>query len=93
MSLTKGQVCVDYFETHDFLLEKIPHIAEQICRCELIEKHLIRSSSPTVDELKRALVKLYAAILTFLAQIKAFFQQATKGTSNSTLSKKANLLN
>ncbi|KAJ8122865.1 hypothetical protein ONZ43_g1044 [Nemania bipapillata] len=59
-------VCVDYFGTHDFLLEKIAHIAEQICRCELIEKHLIRPPSPTIDELRRALVKLYAAILTFL---------------------------
>ncbi|KAI0186445.1 hypothetical protein F4808DRAFT_128352 [Astrocystis sublimbata] len=75
------QVCVDHFETHDFLLEKIPRVAEQICRCELIEKHLIRSPSPTVDELKRALVTLYAAILIFLAQVKTYFQQTTKSTS------------
>ncbi|KAI1288296.1 hypothetical protein F5Y03DRAFT_389192 [Xylaria venustula] len=74
------QVCVDYFETHNFLLEKIPHIAEQICRCELIEKHLIRFLSSAVVELKRALVILYAAILTFLAQVKTYFQRTTKST-------------
>ncbi|KAI1325809.1 hypothetical protein F5Y16DRAFT_253655 [Xylariaceae sp. FL0255] len=72
------QVCIDYFDTHEFLLEKIPSIAEQICRCALIEKHLVRSPSPARDELKRALVKLYAAILIFLAQVKAYFQQSTR---------------
>ncbi|KAI0098626.1 hypothetical protein GGR51DRAFT_426684 [Nemania sp. FL0031] len=72
------QICVDYFETHDFLLEKIEQIAEQISRCRLIEKHLLRSSSPIVDEVKQVLVKLYAAILAFLAQTKAHLQKDTK---------------
>ncbi|KAJ8129758.1 hypothetical protein O1611_g3872 [Lasiodiplodia mahajangana] len=36
------QVCVDYFETHDFLLEKISQVAEQICRLQILEslKHV-----------------------------------------------------
>ncbi|KAI1822615.1 hypothetical protein F4861DRAFT_550622 [Xylaria intraflava] len=72
------QICVDYFETHERLLESIQSIAEQICRCDLIEKHLTRSTSPAASTLGRALVKLYANILIYLARVKAYFQKTTK---------------
>ncbi|KAI0869165.1 hypothetical protein GGS24DRAFT_173997 [Hypoxylon argillaceum] len=73
------QVCVSYFETHDCLLEKVAHVTTQICRYAVIEMRFIRPSLPIlVDELRRALVKLYAAILTFLSQVKAYFQQTTR---------------
>lgn len=70
---------MDNFDTHEFLLEKIPHIAEQICRCALIENLLGSSLSLAAEELKRALIKLYASILIYLARARAYFQKATGG--------------
>ncbi|ORY58533.1 uncharacterized protein BCR38DRAFT_489446 [Pseudomassariella vexata] len=71
------QICVDHFETHAFLLEAIPAIAQQICRCALMEELLMPSLSDAAEELKRALVKLYASILTYQARVKAYFQKST----------------
>ncbi|KAI2634056.1 hypothetical protein GGS21DRAFT_543965 [Xylaria nigripes] len=70
------QACCDHFEVHEFLLEDMQSIANQICRCQVIEKYLQDSPSPAdaaVNELKGALVRLYARILAYLAQVKAYF--------------------
>lgn len=76
------QVCVDHFETHEFLLEKIPAIAEQICRCALIETLLGASSSSMAKELRQALLKLYTHILAYLARATTYIQKPTKSLSS-----------
>lgn len=83
---------MDHFETHEFLLEKIPKIAEQICRCALIETLLGASSSGMAEELRQALLKLYTRILTYLARAKTYIQKTTKSPSSRSNSvRQANL--
>jgi hypothetical protein len=56
---------------YDFVLESVTSIAETICRCAVLEQVFLRSESAAADELRRAFVKLYANILTYLAKVKA----------------------
>ncbi|KAI1129531.1 hypothetical protein F5Y10DRAFT_264070 [Nemania abortiva] len=70
------QVCVDYFETHDFLLEKISQIAEQICRCELIEQHLILQFLRTLKRVSAQFDEAFQAIVTAQTDMERCFQMA-----------------
>lgn len=58
---------------YDTLIEKIPEIEELICRNALVESLLKDAPSQAAEELSRALVKLYAAILTYLAQASSYY--------------------
>jgi hypothetical protein len=88
--VTNQQICVDDFKTYDFLLEKIPVVVELICRCALIEKLLTCTTAPTADlaetdatrHLRRALITLYVTILTYLAQVKIYFDMSRKSSSS-----------
>ncbi|KAK7403729.1 hypothetical protein QQX98_010501 [Neonectria punicea] len=70
-------VAVGDLDTYNKLLESTANIAELICRNALVESLKNGSSSPAADELSRALVKLYASILTYLAKAKAYYRQNT----------------
>ncbi|KAH7132739.1 hypothetical protein EDB81DRAFT_114385 [Dactylonectria macrodidyma] len=70
-------IAVGDLDTYNTLLESTADIAEYICRNALVESLLKGSSSPAADELSRALVKLYAAILGYLARAKSYYNQNT----------------
>jgi hypothetical protein len=57
------------------VIESATSIAELICRYAVFEEVYLLSPSPARDELERALIKLYAAILTYLAKAKSYFEQ------------------
>ena len=50
-------------------------IAEMICRYAIVEDLYLRHKSSEVDELKRALVQLYVAIMVYLSEVKSYFDQ------------------
>ncbi|KAL6400866.1 hypothetical protein AUP68_16584 [Ilyonectria robusta] len=70
-------IAVGDLNTYNTLLESTADIAEYICRNALVESLLKDSSSPAADELSRALVKLYAATLGYLARANSYYNQNT----------------
>ncbi|ORY68872.1 uncharacterized protein BCR38DRAFT_455710 [Pseudomassariella vexata] len=70
-------VAVGDMNTYSSLVEKTASIAESICRNALVEDILKGSSSSTAEELRHALVKLYAKILTYLTQARTYYRQNT----------------
>jgi len=78
------QIAVNDFQSYSFILESTSNIAELICRYACMEELLLRfptaeDGSPpvAVQELKRALVQLYARVLAYLAKARAYFLQNT----------------
>ncbi|KAI8650762.1 NACHT domain-containing protein [Fusarium keratoplasticum] len=68
-------VAIGDLDTYNSLLERTVDIAETICRNALVESLLKDSQSQTAKELNRALVKLYASILAYLAKAKSYYEQ------------------
>jgi hypothetical protein len=81
VALTSKQVAVGDLKTYNKLLESTADVAEYICRNSLVEGLVTGFSSTTADELRRALVKLYASILTYLAKAKVYYYQNTLSES------------
>ena len=80
------QIAVNDFRSYDFVLESTSAIAELICRYALVEELLLRFSAPegkgtappgAAQELRRALLQLYARVMTYLARARAYFLQST----------------
>jgi hypothetical protein len=59
------------------VLEGIEQITNLLSRYALIEAIYLRQSSRAVDLLDQAVIKLYAHILTYLAQAKRYYLQNT----------------
>ncbi|RYP43646.1 hypothetical protein DL768_009821 [Monosporascus sp. mg162] len=72
-------------KSYSFVLESMSSIAELVCRYAFVEELLLRFStaenetSPpsAAKELRRALVQLYARVLTYLARARAYYLQTT----------------
>lgn len=73
VTLTSKQIAVGDLDTYNMLLKSTADIAEYICQNVLVESQLKSSSSPAADELSCAVVKLYAAILSYLARVKSYY--------------------
>ena len=65
------------FTKFAFVVEGATSIAELICRYAIFEDVYLQSPSPAAVELRRALVKLYAAVMIFLSKAKSYFEQNT----------------
>uniref|UniRef100_L2FGK8 Ankyrin repeat domain-containing protein 52 n=1 Tax=Colletotrichum fructicola (strain Nara gc5) TaxID=1213859 RepID=L2FGK8_COLFN len=59
------------------VLEGIAYIAECICHNALIETGLTSVPTASAEELRRALVKLYASILTYLVKAGQYYRMST----------------
>ncbi|KAK2038169.1 hypothetical protein LZ31DRAFT_132749 [Colletotrichum somersetense] len=70
-------VAVGDLDTYSSMLERTADIAEFICRNALIESLLKSVSTAAAEELRRALVKLYATILTYLAKARSYYRKNT----------------
>lgn len=46
-----------------------------ICRYAIVEDLYLRHKSLVTDELERALVQLYLAIMLYLSEVKSYFHQ------------------
>ena len=54
-------------------------VAEMIYHYTIFEDLYLRSISLITDELKRALIQLYTAILIYLSKVKSYHDQNTVG--------------
>ncbi|GKT70500.1 ankyrin repeat protein [Colletotrichum tofieldiae] len=70
-------VAVGDLDTYSSILERTVDIAEFICRNALIESLLKSVSTAAAEELRRALVKLYATILAYLAKARSYYRKNT----------------
>ena len=57
------------------MIESAASIAELICRYAIFESVYLQSPSAAADELQRALVNLYTAIMMYLSKANRYFQQ------------------
>ena len=69
------QIAVNDFTKFASLVEGAASIAEIICRCSIFEHVCLQSNSAAADELKRALVQLYAAIMIYLSKAKSYVDE------------------
>ncbi|KFY32484.1 hypothetical protein V493_00153, partial [Pseudogymnoascus sp. VKM F-4281 (FW-2241)] len=69
------QIAVNDHATYATFIEGAALMAEMICRYAVFEDLYLRSTSLATDELKRALVQLYAAIMIYLSKAKRYFDQ------------------
>ncbi|MCJ1248784.1 hypothetical protein MMC30_006003 [Trapelia coarctata] len=69
------QIAVNDIHNFTFAVEGATSIAEIICRYAILEDLYLRHESPATDELKRALVQFYAAIMVYLSKVKSYFDQ------------------
>ncbi|KAK2039643.1 hypothetical protein LZ31DRAFT_76858 [Colletotrichum somersetense] len=72
-------VALGDLDTYSSMLERTADIAELICRNALIESLLQSVLTVAAEELRRALVKLYANILTYLAKARSYYYKNTDG--------------
>lgn len=56
-------------------MEDIASITQMICRYAVFEDVYVQSMSTADDELERALIQFYAAILIYLSKAKKYFQE------------------
>jgi hypothetical protein len=54
-------------------------MAELICRHAVLEHLYLGQRSKAAEELQRALVTLYAALLIYLSKAKQYLEQSTAG--------------
>ena len=66
---------VNDFGEFAFVVESATSIAEIICRYAIFEDVYLQSLSAAADELQRALVRFYAAIMIYLSKVKSYFEQ------------------
>ena len=57
------------------MVEGLACMAELICRHAVLEDLYLRQTSKAAEELQRALVTLYAAVLIYLIKAKRYLEQ------------------
>ncbi|RDW58400.1 hypothetical protein BP5796_12330 [Coleophoma crateriformis] len=77
------QIAVDDIDQFAFVFESAASIAEIICRYAIFESLYLQSSSPATDEFRKALIKLYAAIIMYLSKVHGYVKQnsAVRGSN------------
>jgi len=74
------QIAVNDINRYASVVEDLARIAEVICRFALVEDIYLQGTSKVVEELERAVVKLYASILGYLSKAKRYLEQGTIST-------------
>ena len=69
------QIAVNDFANFAFVLEGAASIAEMISRYAIFEELYLQSASSAANQLKGALVQLYAATMIYLSKAKSYFDQ------------------
>ncbi|KAF2682392.1 hypothetical protein K458DRAFT_390882 [Lentithecium fluviatile CBS 122367] len=73
--LTHLLIAVNDINKYALVVEDLARIAELICRFALTEDLYLHGTSKAVEELERAVVKLYASILGYLSKAKQYLEQ------------------
>jgi hypothetical protein len=72
-----AQIAVNDYKQFGGVVEGLAWMSELICRHAVLEDLYLRQTSKAAEELQRALVTLYAAILIYLARAKQYFEQSS----------------
>ena len=75
--LKRPQIAVNDSNQLVSVIEGLAQTAELICRYAITEDLYLQNKSEATKELERALVKLYADILTYLSKAKQYVEQGT----------------
>jgi hypothetical protein len=59
------------------MVESMAAITELICRYAVVEALYSMSGSKAAEELERALVEVYAAVIIYLSKSKCYFEQCS----------------
>jgi hypothetical protein len=70
-----AQIAVNDYNKFGEVVEGLAWMAELICRHAVLEEIYLRQSSKASEELQRALITLYAAVLVYLTKAKRFLEQ------------------
>ncbi|KAM0625834.1 hypothetical protein ACHAQF_008396 [Verticillium nonalfalfae] len=73
------KMAVGDLDTYHELLERVPDIAETICRNAVLQGLLADLPLPARKELRHALIKLYVCILEYLAKARLYYNRGTLG--------------
>ncbi|KAF2838813.1 hypothetical protein M501DRAFT_934397, partial [Patellaria atrata CBS 101060] len=71
------QIAVNDFKKFEAVIEGLALVAELVCQYVPIEEFYLQIDSQATGELERAIVKLYAAILTYLSETKHYLEEGT----------------
>jgi len=71
------QIAVNDYNKFAVVVEGVAWIAELICRHAVLEDLYLAQTSKAAEELQRALVALYAAILIYLSTAKHYLEQGS----------------
>lgn len=88
----RSQIAINDSDKFSFVVESAASIGEIICRYAVFEDVYLQSPSSAADELQRALVTFYAAIMIYLSKVKSYFEQNSSGESDISTSEYQNPL-
>ncbi|KAI9653168.1 MAG: hypothetical protein M1821_007708 [Bathelium mastoideum] len=71
------QIAVNDTKKFASVIEGLVHIAQLICRYAIIEALYLHGETDPAKELKKAVVRLYASILSYLSMAKQYLEQST----------------
>ena len=75
------QAIVNEYDTNEALLEGLEYVSSLIARYAMVEAIYLNQASNTNDQLSEAIVRLYSAVLTYLAKANRFYSQNTSSES------------
>jgi len=74
------RIAVNDINKYASVVEDLARIAEVICRFSLVEDIYLQGTSKVIEELERAVVKLYASVLGYLSKAQRYLEQGTIST-------------
>jgi hypothetical protein len=69
------QILLDDFTTYSFVVEGAEFIPRLIDRYTIFESLYLQHSGAVTEQLRKALIRLYAAILKYLSEAKGYFEK------------------
>jgi hypothetical protein len=73
------EVVVNDIQTYGSMIEGIEMVSNLITRYTLVEKHYLREQSDLQQQLSEGIVKVYAAVLTYLSRARRYYDRRTSG--------------
>ena len=78
MSVDSRQIAVNDKETFEELIQSLEAVSHLITRYAIFEELYLQRESAARNELEDMIVRLYAEVLTFLAEARKYFQSSAR---------------
>ena len=75
------QAVVNEYDTNEALLEGLEYVSSLIARYAMVEALYLNQTSIANDQLSEAIVRLYSAVLIYLAKANKFYSRNTSSES------------